>query len=90
MHGSEILAKDVLEYVIFEKHLANEYGKWRIHGKIIPDWLPPKDPTARTIIRKIEPEEVLLADDKSIATTDKASVEKTISSENTSTPAIAS
>lgn len=48
MHGSEILGKDVLEYVVFEKHVANEYGTWRIHDKIIPDWLPPKQPTART------------------------------------------
>lgn len=49
MHGSEILAKDVLEYVVFEKHLSNEYGVWRLHDKIIPDWLPPRDPTAKTI-----------------------------------------
>lgn len=48
MHGSEILAKDVLEYVVFEKHLSNEYGTWRIHDKIIPDWMPPKEPLPRT------------------------------------------
>lgn len=48
IHGSEILAKDVLEYVVFEKHLANEYGTWRLHGKIIPDWQPPKQPSIRT------------------------------------------
>lgn len=36
LYGSEILAKDVLEYVVFEKHLSNEYGQWRIHAKIIP------------------------------------------------------
>lgn len=48
LHGSEILAKDVLEYVVFEKHLANEYGTWRIHEKIIPDWLPPKEPSSFT------------------------------------------
>ncbi|XP_067614513.1 large ribosomal subunit protein mL45 [Eurosta solidaginis] len=44
MHGSETLSKDVLEYVVFEKHISNEYGKWRLHDKIIPDWLPPKEP----------------------------------------------
>lgn len=54
MHGSEIIAKDVLEYVVFEKHICNEYGKWRVHAKIIPDWLPPRDPTARTFIKKQE------------------------------------
>ncbi|XP_011633415.1 probable 39S ribosomal protein L45, mitochondrial isoform X2 [Pogonomyrmex barbatus] len=39
IQGSEILRKDVLEYIVFEKHLANEYGVWRIHDKIIPSWL---------------------------------------------------
>ncbi|XP_060647865.1 large ribosomal subunit protein mL45 [Drosophila nasuta] len=48
MHGSEILTKDVLEYVVFEKHISNEYGKWRLHDKIIPDWLPPKQPALIT------------------------------------------
>ncbi|KAL3289065.1 hypothetical protein HHI36_003507 [Cryptolaemus montrouzieri] len=58
MYGSEILAKDVLEYVVFEKHLANEYGVWRIHQKIIPDWLPPKEPVKTTYVKPPEPEEV--------------------------------
>ena len=48
MHGSEILAKDVLEYVVFEKHLANEYGTWRLHDKIVPDWMPAKQPSYAT------------------------------------------
>ncbi|XP_013113533.1 large ribosomal subunit protein mL45 [Stomoxys calcitrans] len=48
MHGSEIVAKDVLEYVVFEKHISNEYGRWRLHDKIIPDWLPPKQPAPIT------------------------------------------
>ncbi|KMQ85282.1 putative 39s ribosomal protein mitochondrial [Lasius niger] len=39
IQGSEILRKDVLEYIVFEKHLANEYGVWRIHGKVIPSWM---------------------------------------------------
>lgn len=54
IHGSEILAKDVLEYVVLEKHVANEYGRWRIHDKIIPDWLPPKELSAKTY--KLKPE----------------------------------
>lgn len=58
MHGSEILAKDVLEYVVFEKHVANEYGTWRIHDKIIPDWLPPKEPSSKTYkLSEIEEEQ---------------------------------
>ncbi|XP_063932881.1 large ribosomal subunit protein mL45 [Zophobas morio] len=54
MHGSEIIAKDVLEYVVFERHLANLYGKWRVHGKIIPDWLPPKEPSLITYLKPAE------------------------------------
>ena len=38
------MAKDVLEYVVFEKHLANVYGTWRLHSKIIPDWMPKREP----------------------------------------------
>jgi large subunit ribosomal protein L45 len=38
MYGNELTGKDVLEYVVFEKHLSNMYGTWRIHGKIIPEW----------------------------------------------------
>lgn len=59
MHGSEILAKDVLEYVVFEKHISNEYGVWRLHEKIIPDWMPPKDPAPITYRIDDEPEPVV-------------------------------
>lgn len=61
MHGSEIIGKDVLEFIVFEKHLANLYGKWRVHAKIIPDWLPPRVPRPITYLRSIEdpqPEEI--------------------------------
>jgi len=44
IHGSEVVAKDVLEYVVFEKHLSNIYGLWRLHSKIVPDWLPAREP----------------------------------------------
>ncbi|XP_033213042.1 probable 39S ribosomal protein L45, mitochondrial [Belonocnema kinseyi] len=58
MHGSEFVAKDVLEYIVFERHLSNEYGKWRIHGKIIPSWQAPKEPTAVTGVKPAVIEEV--------------------------------
>ncbi|XP_047511304.1 probable 39S ribosomal protein L45, mitochondrial [Pieris napi] len=61
LHGSEILAKDVLEYVVFEKHLSNVYGNWRVHGKIIPDWAPPKDPSKLT---RLMPEEKTVVPEK--------------------------
>lgn len=61
MHGSETLPKDVLEYVVFEKHIANEYGVWRLHEKIIPDWMPAKQPAPITFRIEEEPEQPLEA-----------------------------
>merc|ERR1740128_689382 len=56
IHGSEVVAKDVLEYVVFEKHLSNIYGMWRLHSKIVPDWLPAREPGRLTFkIPKEEP-----------------------------------
>ncbi len=40
MSGSDTIPKDVLEYIVFEKHLSNEYSEWRMHAKIIPPWMP--------------------------------------------------
>jgi len=54
--GSDVVSKDVLEYVVFEKHIVNQYGLWRIHGKIIPDWMPPKEPAGITNVMNLEPE----------------------------------
>ena len=54
IHGSEVVAKDVLEYVVFEKHLANIYGIWRLHSKIIPDWAPSREPGKLTF--RVQPE----------------------------------
>lgn len=62
MHGSEILAKDVLEYVVFEKHLSNEYGVWRLHDKLIPDWLPEKQPAMITYLVEDTPLPQIAAD----------------------------
>merc|ERR1719402_547282 len=50
IHGSETVAKDVLEYAVFEKHLSNVYGVWRLHAKIIPDWMPQKEPGRLTYV----------------------------------------
>lgn len=83
MHGSEIIAKDVLEYVVFEKHIANEYGRWRIHGKIIPDWLPPREPSKRTFIHK-ESEEEPEIEDRPATTVE--TIEKTSSPEVSAKP----
>lgn len=39
IHGHPHVAKDVLEFAVFEKHVVNTYGKWRLHTKIVPPWL---------------------------------------------------
>jgi len=53
MFGNDVVAKDVLEYVVFEKHLANQYGEWRIHAKIVPSWLPPQDTFHKTLVERL-------------------------------------
>ncbi|NXG45219.1 RM45 protein, partial [Psilopogon haemacephalus] len=50
MYGGEQTPKDVLEYVVFERYLVNPYGTWRMHGKIVPEWAPPKDPIIKTVM----------------------------------------
>ncbi|KPP78597.1 39S ribosomal protein L45, mitochondrial-like, partial [Scleropages formosus] len=50
MLGDENEPRDALEYVVFERHLKNPYGTWRLHGKIIPSWAPPKDPIIKTLM----------------------------------------
>ena len=48
-YGSEYLAQNILDYVVFEKHISDEYGSWRIHSKIVPDWMPPRQAVLRTL-----------------------------------------
>ncbi|XP_077170612.1 large ribosomal subunit protein mL45 [Paroedura picta] len=50
MYGGEQIPKDVLEYVVLERHLGNPYGAWRLHGKIVPSWAPPKDSAVKTVM----------------------------------------
>ncbi|XP_020775775.1 39S ribosomal protein L45, mitochondrial [Boleophthalmus pectinirostris] len=49
MLGGEDQPKDVLEYLVIERHLVNPYGSWRLHGKIVPSWAPAKDPIIKTV-----------------------------------------
>lgn len=55
MFGNENVVKDVLEYVVFEKHISNTYGQWRIHSKIIPEWMPPRQPINKTYVKPPPP-----------------------------------
>lgn len=84
MHGSEDTVRDVLEYVVFEKHITAMNAVWRIHGKIIPDWLPPKDSIQKTFVKpdieKEHPEPPVT----SVETT-----EETKSIDSNATPALA-
>uniref|UniRef100_A0A3Q3KJQ9 Large ribosomal subunit protein mL45 n=2 Tax=Mastacembelus armatus TaxID=205130 RepID=A0A3Q3KJQ9_9TELE len=50
MLGSEEQPKDVLEYLVIERHLINPYSRWRLHGKIVPSWAPAKDPIIKTVM----------------------------------------
>lgn len=50
MLGSEEQPKDVLEYLVLERHLVNPYGCWRLHGKIVPSWAPAKDPIIKVML----------------------------------------
>lgn len=40
--GSESEARPVLEYVIFENHIASLDGVWRLHDKLYPKWAQTK------------------------------------------------
>jgi large subunit ribosomal protein L45 len=48
MYRQEDVPKDVLEYVVFERHLMNLYESWRMHAEIVPPWAPPKQPILKT------------------------------------------
>lgn len=37
--GSDKLERNILEYVVFERHLTGQYSSWRMHDKIEPEWL---------------------------------------------------
>lgn len=50
MLGSEEQPKDVLEYLVIERHLINPYSRWRLHGKIVPSWAPAKDPIIKVTL----------------------------------------
>ncbi|KAM8842755.1 large ribosomal subunit protein mL45 [Synchiropus picturatus] len=50
MLGDEHQTKDVLEYLVLERHLMDRYGRWRLHAKIVPSWAPAKDPVIKTVM----------------------------------------
>nr|XP_002125945.1 39S ribosomal protein L45, mitochondrial-like [Ciona intestinalis] len=48
MYGSPDEARNVLEFVVFERHISHPYGCWRIHGKISSDSYQ-KEPMRKTV-----------------------------------------
>jgi large subunit ribosomal protein L45 len=46
--GSEEVLKKVLEYVVFECHIAQQGSKWLLHAKSNPQWFEPKSPSTIT------------------------------------------
>ncbi|KAI1283728.1 putative 39S ribosomal protein L45, mitochondrial [Halotydeus destructor] len=42
LYGSPSQLKRVLEFVVFEQYLSSRHGKWRMHAKLLPPWLPAK------------------------------------------------
>ena len=64
MLGSEDIPKDVLEYIVFEKHLSGMYGSWRMHGKITPDWVTSNEPIVKSMIVPEEQELEQLKEDQ--------------------------
>ncbi|ETN72985.1 hypothetical protein NECAME_18572 [Necator americanus] len=40
--GSETDPREVIEYVVFENHIAVVDGSWRLHDKVYPKWVQPK------------------------------------------------
>ena len=55
--GDEELPRDVLEYVVLEKHLPNRNGAWRIHAKIVPPWAVRHEVVRKTMVLPMEEEE---------------------------------
>ncbi|KAG7200752.1 hypothetical protein KM043_001299 [Ampulex compressa] len=76
IEGSEILSKDVLEYIIFERHLSNEYGKWRLHGKITPPWMHIEKSVKKTYVKKIEKSTALKSTTNDVKKTEESTALK--------------
>lgn len=57
-YGSETAIRDCIEYVVLEKYISDEYSKWRVHGKIIPDWVEKSEGLLRTMKAQLYDEPV--------------------------------
>jgi large subunit ribosomal protein L45 len=56
--GSETEEKDSLEFVVFENHVSSEDGEWRLHDKVYPSGIGPKQgPIDQRIIESLPVDE---------------------------------
>lgn len=51
--GSEAVIKDVLDYIVFENKISSINGIWRIHDKIVPDWLKKQEYSIETVVKSV-------------------------------------
>lgn len=49
--GSDKEIKEVVDYVVFERHLTNKYGMWKVCGKLHP--LPQRTNTGKQLARTV-------------------------------------
>uniref|UniRef100_A0AC34F1T9 Tim44-like domain-containing protein n=1 Tax=Panagrolaimus sp. ES5 TaxID=591445 RepID=A0AC34F1T9_9BILA len=58
--GSETDEKDTLEFVVFECHVSSLDGEWRLHDKVYPSGIAPKEgPLDKKIIENLPDDEYL-------------------------------
>ena len=69
MHGSDAVPKDCLEFVVFEKHLSDTLGRWRLHGKIDVPWLSTQNTIVKTSKDNQESKENKDDEKESVSTT---------------------
>lgn len=49
--GSDKEVKEVVDYVVFERHLTSKYGVWKVCGKLHP--LPQRTNTGKQLARTV-------------------------------------
>lgn len=53
VHGSPSDVKEVIEYIVFEKHASDEFGVWRMHGKISSNMDPDQAASKTYVVNRV-------------------------------------
>ena len=71
IHGSETVPKDTIDFIVFEKHVSDTEGRWRLHAKLKPDWLSNSQSAilAKTMVIKSQEEKETDSQLTEVATT---------------------